>query len=112
MRDADFSTTPGRTPAPWWALRVCVIVLSLALTAVPSARGQADQVETFYHLVNQQRLSEGYAPRGRSRLLDQAAGWRIGTPLQSPACRQRSPIRAERALRPATGRTGGARSGA
>ncbi len=73
MRDADFSTTPGRTPAPWWALRVCVIVLSLALTAVPSARGQADQVETFYHLVNQQRLSEGYAPLGRSRLLDQAA---------------------------------------
>jgi hypothetical protein len=54
-------------------LRIFVVVLAVALTAVPSARGQNEQVETFYNLVNQQRISEGYAPLGRSRLLDQAA---------------------------------------
>lgn len=49
------------------------VVLAVAILGVTSARGQADQVETFYNLVNQQRISEGYAPLGRSRLLDQAA---------------------------------------
>lgn len=58
---------------PWWVLRVSAAVVMWALIAVPAARGQIDQVETFYNLITQQRISEGYAPLGRSRLLDQAA---------------------------------------
>ncbi len=52
---------------------VGILVLVFTLVGVPAAQGQSNQIETFYDLVNQQRISEGYAPLGRSRLLDQAA---------------------------------------
>ncbi len=62
----------GRNPGAD-ILRVLAVVLAVTLLNAPVARGQTNPIETFYDLVNQQRISEGYAPLGRSRLLDQAA---------------------------------------
>mgnify|MGYP006285094703 CR=1 FL=1 len=65
--------TQARISTRQRTLRVILGVLWLALTVVPVAHSQTDTVDTFYDLVNQQRIREGYAPLGRSRLLDQAA---------------------------------------